>query len=111
MNTIVEYGLYAYLAIGMAKSMLALADVHVAAGTAHRLDGRPVWLLVLGFAIGMLVTSLLLWPRALAVEGWRFFLAYSRIGVIRQVLEAYREADTHQTEAASIPKGDPHAHE
>ncbi|MDP2852181.1 MAG: hypothetical protein Q8O23_02125 [Gallionella sp.] len=111
MNTIIEYGLFAYLAIGMAKSMLVLADVHVAAGTVHRLDDRPVWLLMLGFAIGVLVTSLLLWPRALAAEGWRFFLAYSRFGVIRQVLEAYREADIRQTEAASILKGDPHAHE
>ena len=48
MNTIIEYGLYAYLAIGLAKSMLALADVHVAAGTAHQFNGRPVWQLMLG---------------------------------------------------------------
>ena len=30
MNNIIEYGLYAYLGIGMAKSMLTLADVRAA---------------------------------------------------------------------------------
>ena len=98
MNNIIEYGLYAYLGIGMAKSMLTLADVHVAAGTAHRFNGRPVWLLMLAFAVGILVTSLLIWPRALVVEGWRFFLTYSRFGVIRQIVEAYRDADSNQSE-------------
>lgn len=94
----IEYALCAYFAIGLAKSMLALAGVYVAAGTAHRFNGLPVWLLMLGFAAGLLITSMLLWPRAMAVEGWRFFLAYSRFGVIRQVVEAYREADSNPSE-------------
>lgn len=98
MNTLIEYALFTYLAIGIAKSMLALVDVHVAAGTAHRLNGQPKLLLILGFAMGMLITSLLIWPRTLAVEGWRFFLAYSRFGVIRQVVEAYRDANSNPSE-------------
>jgi len=67
-------------------------------------------LLMLGFAIGVLVTSILLWLCALAVEGWRLFLAHSRFGVIRQVVDAYREEEIHQTKATFIPKGDKHAH-
>ena len=68
---ILENILYLYLAIGLAKSMLALAEVHVAAYTAHRVNGKPVWLLMLGFAGGVLLTTLLIWPRALKEEGWR----------------------------------------
>ena len=51
-----------------------------------------------GIAIDILVTSLLIWPRALSVEGWRFFLTYSRFGVIRQIVNAYREADSNLSE-------------
>lgn len=99
---ILENILYLYLAIGLAKSMLALAEVHVAAGTAHRISGRPTWLLMLGFIVGVLLTSLLIWPRALKKEGWRFFLTYSRFSVMRQVLSAYREADKQSTEKKFI---------
>ena len=110
MNVIVGQVVYGYLAVDVAKSLLALADVHVAAGTTHRFNGRPVWLLILGVAFGVVATSLLIWPRALAVEGWRFFLTYSRFNVIRQVVNGYREADIHHTGAMPSPKGNPHAH-
>jgi hypothetical protein len=62
------------------------------------------------YTVGVLVTLILLWPCALAVEGWCFFFAYSRFGVIRQVVFAYREEDIHQTKASLIPKGDKYAH-
>jgi low temperature requirement protein LtrA len=100
--TTVENIMYHYLAIGFAKSMLALAEVHVAAYTAHRVTGKPVWLLMLGLAFGLLLTTLLIWPRSLKEEGWRFFLTYSRFSVMRQVLAAYREADKQSTEKRFI---------
>lgn len=37
-------GLDAYLAVWIAKSILVLADVHVAAGVTHRITGRPLWM-------------------------------------------------------------------
>lgn len=101
MSISIKYALFSYLAIGIAKSMLALADVSVAAGTAHRFNGRPVWLLMLRFAVGVLVTFPLLWPLAIALEGWRSFLIYSRLVVIRQVVEAYRDADFNPSEKLS----------
>jgi low temperature requirement protein LtrA len=97
-----EYILFLYLAIGLAKSMLALADVHVAANTGHRVTGKPVWLLMLMLAFGVFLTTMLIWPRALKEEGWGFFLAYSRFSVIRQVLSAYHEADRQSTEKKFI---------
>lgn len=90
--------LYLYLAIGFAKSMLALAEMHVAASTAHRLNGKPVWFLVLGFTVGIPLTTLLIWPKALKYEGWHFFLTYSRFSVMRQIVEAYRETDINSLE-------------
>ena len=99
---ILEGILYLYLAIWLAKSMLALAEVHVAAYTAHRVTGKPVWLLMLGLTFGVLLTTLLIWPRSLKEEGWRFFLTYSRFSVMRQVLSAYREADKQSTEKKFI---------
>jgi hypothetical protein len=90
--------LYLYLAIGFAKSMLALADVHVAAYTAHRVGGKPVWLLMLGFAGGVLLTTPLIWPKALKEEGWRFFLTYSRFSVMRQIMKACRETEINSSE-------------
>ena len=98
MNIQIEYAMHSYLAIGIAKAILALSDVHVAAGTAHRFNGRPVWQLILVFAVGVMITAMLIWPRALTIEGWRFFLTYSRFGLIRQVVEAYREADSKPSE-------------
>lgn len=51
MNTIIGYGLYAYFAIGIKQSILALADVHVAEGTAHRFNGSGSreWYLLLAY--------------------------------------------------------------
>jgi hypothetical protein len=34
-----------YLAVWIAKSILVLADVHVAAAVTHRITGRPTWVL------------------------------------------------------------------
>jgi len=81
-----------YAAIGFAKCILVLADVGVAGAVAHRVTGRPAWRLTLGFAVGVVLTTLPTWPLALRREGWRFFLAYSRFSVMRQILEVYRDA-------------------
>jgi hypothetical protein len=89
---------YAYLAIWIAKSILALADAHVAAGVSHRKTGRPTWQLLAGIVIGILVITLLMWPKLLVEERWRFFLTYSRFSVIRQVTQAYRDADASSSE-------------
>jgi hypothetical protein len=89
--------LNAYLAVWIAKSILVLADVHVAAGVTHRITGRPIWVLMGGLFVGIVLTTLFAWPRLLVVERWRFFLTYSRFSVIRQVVEAYRDAQVAST--------------
>lgn len=99
--SIVQNVVYAYLAVWIAKSILALADAHVAAGVSHRKTGRPIWQLLAGIIVGILVTSLLMWPKLLVTERWRFFLAYSRFSVIRQVVQAYRDAGASSSEEAA----------
>jgi len=86
-----------YLAVWIAKSILVLADVHVAAAVTHRITGRPTWVLMSGLIVAILLTTLLSWPKLLVVERWRFFLTYSRFSVIRQVVEAYRDAQITST--------------
>lgn len=81
-----------YASVGIAKCILVLVDVGVAGAVSHRVTGRPVWQLALGFAVGIVLTTLLGWPLALRRERWRFFLAYSRFSVMRQVLQVYRDA-------------------
>jgi hypothetical protein len=95
---VIEYALYAYLVVGFAKSMLVLADVHVAAATAHRVNGRPLPLLMLGFIVGVLLKCFLMWPEVLMAEGWRFFLAYTRFAVMRDILKVFRDLGNQAAE-------------
>lgn len=92
-SNIVSIALQAYLAVSIAKSILALADVHVAIGAANRITGKPTWLLSGMFVAGIWLTTLFLWPKLLVVERWKFFMTYSRFSVIRDVAKAYRDAE------------------
>ena len=96
-----QFVLYAYLAVWIAKSILVLADAHIAAGVSHRKTGRPVWQLLFGIVVGILLTSLLMWPKLLVTERWRFILTYSRFSVIRQVAQAYRDVEAESSENAA----------
>jgi hypothetical protein len=91
--SVIQFVLNTYLAVWIAKAILVLSDADVAARVIHRLSGRPVLVLMGWCVLGILLTTLVAWPKLLLAERWRFFLAYSRFSVIRQVVQAYRQVE------------------
>lgn len=96
--SVIQFALSAYLAVWFAKAILVLSDADVAARVIHRLSGRPVLMLMGWIVVGILLTTLVAWPKLLLAERWRFFLTYSRFSVIRQVIQAYRHVEAKASE-------------
>lgn len=82
--------LMAYLAVGIAKGMLAAAGAYAAAWATSKFNNLPVWLLAVGYVLAVIPISLFIWPKLLISEKWAFFVMYSKRSLIRQVVEGYR---------------------
>lgn len=79
-----------YLSIAAIKLALAAVDLPLAAAVMHRITGRPLRYCMLLLSVCVPLTIVVTWPKTLADEGWRFFLAYTRFSVMKSMAKVYR---------------------
>jgi len=86
---------FAYLAMAFVKFMLMFSSAHVAAGVhvkmAQRSGFRPSFFrCYLALFATIVPICLIGWPKALFEERFRFFRAYTRREVIKDIVHDYR---------------------